>query len=163
ILGMPGIHGTILHLDYHMVGAIFPDPSGEAYTMIVTFFILALDTLLCLILTLYFERVLPDEDGRRHSPLFFLKTSYWSQHQNTYHEVFENEINPEYLSDGSFEPVSPEFHGKEAIRIRNVKKKFNGKPEKIETLQGNENNFIVLMMFLIKIFFPENKIVVAEN
>ncbi|XP_070083080.1 ATP-binding cassette sub-family A member 10 isoform X3 [Equus caballus] len=126
----------ILHLDYHMVGAIFPDPSGEAYTMIVTFFILALDTLLCLILTLYFERVLPDEDGRWHSPLFFLKTSYWSQHQNTYHEVFENEINAEYFSDDSFEPVSPEFHGKEAIRIRNVEKKFNGKPEKIEALQG---------------------------
>lgn len=57
-----------------------------------------------------------DEDGRWHSPLFFLKTSYWSQHQNTYHEVFENEINAEYFSDDSFEPVSPEFHGKEAIR-----------------------------------------------
>ncbi|KAB1265913.1 ATP-binding cassette sub-family A member 10 [Camelus dromedarius] len=44
-------------------------------------------------------------------------------------------MNPEDSSEGSFEPVSPEFHGKEAIRIRNVKKEYNGKPEKVEALQ----------------------------
>ncbi|XP_032312874.1 ATP-binding cassette sub-family A member 10 isoform X1 [Camelus ferus] len=126
----------ISHLDYNLSGVVFPDPSGESHIMIVMYFILVFDTLLYLILTLYFERVLPDEDGHRHSPLFFLKSSFWSQHQNTHHEVFENEMNPEDSSEGSFEPVSPEFHGKEAIRIRNVKKEYNGKPEKVEALQG---------------------------
>uniref|UniRef100_A0A2R9AFT5 ATP binding cassette subfamily A member 10 n=1 Tax=Pan paniscus TaxID=9597 RepID=A0A2R9AFT5_PANPA len=120
----------ITHLDNYLSGVIFPDPSGDSYKMIATFFILAFDTLFYLIFTLYFERVLPDKDGHGDSPLFFLKSSFWSKHQNTHHEIFENEINPEHSSDDSFEPVSPEFHGKEAIRIRNVIKEYNGKTRK---------------------------------
>ena len=60
-----------------------------------------------------------DENGQRHSPLFFLKSSFWSQHKNTHREVFGNEMNSELSCDDSFEPVSPEFHGKEAIRWLN--------------------------------------------
>ncbi|KAM9208834.1 LOW QUALITY PROTEIN: ATP-binding cassette sub-family A member 10-like [Dugong dugon] len=126
----------ITHLDYYLTGIIFPDPSGDSYIMIATFFILAFDTLLYLTLALYFERILPDEDRHRQSPLFFLKSSFWSQHQNPHQEVYENEINPECSSDDSFEPVSPEFHGEESIRIRNVKKEYNGKLGKVEALQG---------------------------
>uniref|UniRef100_A0A8B9Z427 ATP binding cassette subfamily A member 10 n=1 Tax=Bos mutus grunniens TaxID=30521 RepID=A0A8B9Z427_BOSMU len=122
--------------DYLLDGVVFPDPSGESYTMIVIFFLLAFDTLLYLTLTLYFEHILPDENGQRHSPLFFLKSSFWSQHKNTHHEVFGNEMNSELSCDDSFEPVSPEFHGKEAIRIRNLRKEYKGKPEKVEALQG---------------------------
>ncbi|XP_055430973.1 ATP-binding cassette sub-family A member 10 isoform X2 [Bubalus kerabau] len=126
----------ISHQEYHVSGVVFPDPSGESYTMIVIFFLLAFDTLLYLTLTLYFEHVLPDENGQRHSPLFFLKSSFWSQHKNTHREVFGNEMNSELSCDDSFEPVSPEFHGKEAIRIRNLRKEYKGKPEKVEALQG---------------------------
>uniref|UniRef100_A0A8I5TCY7 ATP binding cassette subfamily A member 10 n=1 Tax=Pongo abelii TaxID=9601 RepID=A0A8I5TCY7_PONAB len=96
----------ITRLDNYLNGVIFPDPSGESYKMIATFFILAFDTLFYLIFTLYFERVLPDKDGHGDSPLFFLKSSFWSKHQNTHHEIFENEINPEHSSDDSFEPVN---------------------------------------------------------
>ncbi|XP_077636408.1 ATP-binding cassette sub-family A member 10 [Crocuta crocuta] len=126
----------ITHMDYYLIDVTFPDPSGESHIMMVTFLILALDTLLYLILMLYFERVLPDEGGCPHSPLFFLKSSFWSHRQNTHHEVFEDEINPEHHPDDSFEPVPLEFHGKEAIRIRNVKKEYDGKPQKVEALQG---------------------------
>uniref|UniRef100_A0A8C8X4P4 ATP binding cassette subfamily A member 10 n=1 Tax=Panthera leo TaxID=9689 RepID=A0A8C8X4P4_PANLE len=125
----------ISHMDYYLMGITFPDPSGESHVMMVTFFILALDTLLYLILMLYFERALPDEGGHPCSPLFFLKSSFWSQHRNTHHEVFEDEINPEHYPDDSFEPVPLEFHGKEAIRIRNIRKEYDGKPEKV-ALQG---------------------------
>uniref|UniRef100_A0A8C0AL76 ATP binding cassette subfamily A member 10 n=1 Tax=Bos mutus grunniens TaxID=30521 RepID=A0A8C0AL76_BOSMU len=126
----------VAQVRYHVSGVVFPDPSGESYTMIVIFFLLAFDTLLYLTLTLYFEHILPDENGQRHSPLFFLKSSFWSQHKNTHHEVFGNEMNSELSCDDSFEPVSPEFHGKEAIRIRNLRKEYKGKPEKVEALQG---------------------------
>ncbi|XP_006833801.1 PREDICTED: ATP-binding cassette sub-family A member 10-like [Chrysochloris asiatica] len=126
----------ITDMNYYLSGIIFPDPSGESYRMIATYFILVFDTLLYLILALYLEQVLPDKDGYRQSPLFFLKSSFWSKHQNTHHEVFENDINPEHLSEDSFEPVPPEFHGKESIRIRNIKKEYNGKAGKIEALQG---------------------------
>ncbi|EPY72421.1 hypothetical protein CB1_020217001 [Camelus ferus] len=49
----------ISHLDYNLSGVVFPDPSGESHIMIVMYFVLVFDTLLYLILTLYFERVLP--------------------------------------------------------------------------------------------------------
>ncbi|XP_025783287.1 ATP-binding cassette sub-family A member 10-like [Puma concolor] len=126
----------ISRMDYYLMGVTFPDPSGESHVMMVTFFILALDALLYLILMLYFERALPDEGGHPCSPLFFLKSSFWSQHRNTHHEVFEDEINPEHYPDDSFEPVPLEFHGKEAIRIRNIRKEYDGKPENVEALQG---------------------------
>ncbi|KAB0359845.1 hypothetical protein FD754_004001 [Muntiacus muntjak] len=126
----------ISHQEYHMTAVVFPDPSGESHTMIAIFSLLAFDTLLYLTLTLYFEHVLPDENGQRHSPLFFLKSSFWFQHKNTHCEVFGNEMNSELSCDDSFEPVSPEFHGKEAIRIRNLRKEYKGKPEKVEALQG---------------------------
>ena len=83
--------------------------------MIVIFFFLAFDTLLYLTLALYFENILPDENGQQHSPLFFLKSSFWPQHKNTHHEVLGNEVNSEILCDDSFESVSPEFHRKETV------------------------------------------------
>uniref|UniRef100_A0A667I3Q4 ATP binding cassette subfamily A member 10 n=1 Tax=Lynx canadensis TaxID=61383 RepID=A0A667I3Q4_LYNCA len=67
----------ISRMDYYLMGVTFPDPSGESHVMMVTFFILALDALLYLILMLYFERALPDEGGHPCSPLFFLKSSFW--------------------------------------------------------------------------------------
>ncbi|XP_044794428.2 ATP-binding cassette sub-family A member 10 isoform X8 [Bubalus bubalis] len=146
----------ISHQEYHVSGVVFPDPSGESYTMIVIFFLLAFDTLLYLTLTLYFEHVLPDENGQRHSPLFFLKSSFWSQHKNTHREVFGNEMNSELSCDDSFEPVSPEFHGKEAIRIRNLRKEYKGKPEKVEALQGPLHWSIIQSLTFR--FYPETGI-----
>ncbi|XP_072501637.1 ATP-binding cassette sub-family A member 9-like isoform X2 [Notamacropus eugenii] len=126
---------TIILLDYDLRGVTFPDPSGDSYLILATFSILLFDILFYLALTLYFDKILPNEYGQKQSPLFFLKSSFWFQKQKAVHEVLENEINPEHYSD-SFEPISPEFHGKEAIRIRNIRKEYKGKPEKVEALKG---------------------------
>uniref|UniRef100_A0A6P5LJ15 ATP-binding cassette sub-family A member 9-like n=1 Tax=Phascolarctos cinereus TaxID=38626 RepID=A0A6P5LJ15_PHACI len=124
-------HGIIqiVWLDYDLRSVTFYDPTGRSHMLMATIFMLVFDTILYLALTLYFDKILPNEYGYRHSPLFFLK----SQHQQ--HKVIENETSPEYCSD-SFEPVSPEFHGKEAIRIRNIRKEYKGKTEKVEALKG---------------------------
>ncbi|XP_008561834.1 PREDICTED: ATP-binding cassette sub-family A member 9-like, partial [Galeopterus variegatus] len=76
------------------------------------------------------------EYGHRQAPLFFLKSSFCFQHQRTSHVTLENEVDSDPSSSDSFEPVSPEFHGKEAIRIRNLKKEYTGKHEKVEALKG---------------------------
>lgn len=55
------------------------------------------------------------EYGRRHPPLFFLKSSFWSGQNPANRTALDNETDYEF-SDDSFEPVSMEFHGKEAIR-----------------------------------------------
>ncbi|XP_056673205.1 ATP-binding cassette sub-family A member 10 isoform X2 [Monodelphis domestica] len=126
----------IVLLDYDLRGVTFPDPSGDSYLILATFSILLFDILLYLALMLYFDKILPNEYGRRESPLFLLKSSFWFQKQKFVHEVLENETNPEYYSD-FFEPISSEFHGKEAIRIRNIRKEFKGKLKKVEALKGS--------------------------
>lgn len=126
----------IIKLDYNLNGVIFPDPSGDSYTMIATFSILLLDGFIYLLLALYFDKILPYGDERRYSPLFFLNSSSCFQHQGTDNKVIEKEIDAEHPSDDYFEPVAPEFQGKEAIRIRNVKKEYKGKSGKVERLKG---------------------------
>nr|XP_045746142.1 ATP-binding cassette sub-family A member 6 [Mirounga angustirostris] len=124
----------IIYLDNTMNGIIFPDPSGDSYVMIATFSLLAFDALFYLALALYFDKILPYGDERHYSPLFFLNSSCF-QHQRTNNKVIEKEIDPEHPSEDCFEPVAPEFQGKEAIRIRNVKKEYTGKSGKMEALK----------------------------
>ncbi|XP_046531933.1 ATP-binding cassette sub-family A member 6 isoform X1 [Equus quagga] len=126
----------IIHLDYNMNGVIFPDPSGESYKMIATFSVLAFDALFYLVLALYFDKILPYGNERQNSPLFFLNSLSCFQHQRTDNKFIEKEIDPEHPSDDCFERVAPEFQGKEAIRIINVKKEYKGKSGKVEALKG---------------------------
>ncbi|XP_053426833.1 ATP-binding cassette sub-family A member 6 [Nycticebus coucang] len=126
----------VIQMDYNMNGEIFPDPSGASYTMIATFFVLALDGLIYFILTLYFDKNLSYGSECRCTPLFFLNSSSCFHHQRTDNKVIEKEVDPEHPSDDYFEPVAPEFRGKEAIRIRNVKKEYKGKSGKVEALKG---------------------------
>uniref|UniRef100_A0A8C3WJ41 ATP binding cassette subfamily A member 9 n=1 Tax=Catagonus wagneri TaxID=51154 RepID=A0A8C3WJ41_9CETA len=126
----------LIHLDYDVNSNSHLDSSNNQYLIIATLFILAFDTLLYLVLTLYLDKILPTEYGRQHSPCFFLK-SFWFQHQRADHVALENEIDSNCSSNDCFEPLSPEFHGKEAIRIRNLKKDYvKGKHEKVEALKG---------------------------
>ncbi|XP_060242463.1 ATP-binding cassette sub-family A member 6 isoform X2 [Meriones unguiculatus] len=126
----------IFFLDYNLNGVVFPDPSGESYVMIGTFSILAFDGLIYLVLALYFDRVLPYGDERRYSLLFCLKSTSWFRKTTIRNEVTERVIDPELPSDDYFEPVDPEYQGKEAIRIRNIKKEYKGKSGKVEALKG---------------------------
>ncbi|KAB1265901.1 ATP-binding cassette sub-family A member 6 [Camelus dromedarius] len=127
----------IIRLDYNMYGMIFPDASGDSYIMIATFSILAFDAFFYLVLALYLDKILPYGNERRYSPLFFLSSSSCFQHQRTSNKIIEKEIDPEHPSDDYFEPVPPEFQGREAIRIRNVKKEYKGKTGKVEVLKGS--------------------------
>ncbi|EGW09270.1 ATP-binding cassette sub-family A member 8-A [Cricetulus griseus] len=117
----------LLHLDYDVNSNA--DPTGNPNVIIATIFMLFFDSVFYLVLTFYFEKVLPSEYGQRHSPLFFLKPSFWSQ-QN---QVLDYEIDSEFLDD-SFEPVSSDFHGQEAIRIRNLTKEYTERSKRTEAL-----------------------------
>uniref|UniRef100_A0A8C0LHU9 ATP binding cassette subfamily A member 9 n=1 Tax=Canis lupus dingo TaxID=286419 RepID=A0A8C0LHU9_CANLU len=105
----------LIHLDYDVNSNIHLDSSDNPYLIIATLFMLVFDALLYLALTLYFDKILPTEYGHRRSPWFFLKSSFWFQHPRADHVALENEIDSDSSPNDSFEPVSPEFHGKEAI------------------------------------------------
>ncbi|KAI5933366.1 ATP-binding cassette sub-family A member 6 [Manis javanica] len=126
----------IIHLDYNMNGVDFPDPSRNTYAMIATFSILAFDAIFYLVLTLYFDKILPYGNERRYPPLFFLNASSCFQRRKIDNKFMEKETDPELPPDDYFEPVPPEFQGKEAIRIRNVKKEYKGMSGKVEALKG---------------------------
>ncbi|XP_007524455.3 ABC-type organic anion transporter ABCA8 isoform X2 [Erinaceus europaeus] len=126
----------LLHMDHDMNSNAYPLPLNNSNIIIATNFMLALDSFLYLALTIYFEKVLPNEYGHQYSPLFFLKSSFWSQQKRAKHVTLEEDLDLDASSSNdSFEPVSPEFHGKEAIRIRNVTKEYKGKPDKTEALK----------------------------
>ncbi|KAK2507817.1 hypothetical protein MC885_014422 [Smutsia gigantea] len=71
---------------------------------------------LYLVLTLYFDKILPTQYGHQHSPWFFLRPSFCSRHQRVDHVALENKIDSDSSPKDSFEPMSPEFQGKKAIR-----------------------------------------------
>ncbi|KAL6034507.1 hypothetical protein STEG23_006478, partial [Scotinomys teguina] len=128
MLGM----AQLLHLDYDVNSNA--NPPGNPNLIIATIFMLFFDSVFYLMLTFYFEKVLPNEYGRRHSPLFFLKSSFWSQQKQADRTALDNETDYEF-SDDLFEPVSTEFHGKEAIRIRGLTKEYIGKSKRTEALK----------------------------
>uniref|UniRef100_A0A3B4WMD8 Uncharacterized protein n=1 Tax=Seriola lalandi dorsalis TaxID=1841481 RepID=A0A3B4WMD8_SERLL len=73
------------------------------------------------------------------SLLYFLKPSYWSKRTKRYVEVssvYDAEVNGTPGGDESIEPVSPEFRGKEAIRINNIRKVYKEKDNVVEALRG---------------------------
>ncbi|GAB5581246.1 ATP-binding cassette sub-family A member 9 isoform X1 [Prionailurus iriomotensis] len=107
----------LIHLDYDVNSNVHLDSSDNPYLIIATLFMLLFDALLYLALTLYFDKILPTRAD---------------------HVALENETDSDSSPpNDSFEPVSPEFQGKEAIRIRNLKKEYRkGNHEKVEALKG---------------------------
>ncbi|XP_049717424.1 ABC-type organic anion transporter ABCA8-like isoform X3 [Elephas maximus indicus] len=125
----------LLRLDYDLNSNAFPDLAHGSNLIVATHFMLVFDIFLYLALMIYFEKVLPNEYGHQHSPLFFLKSSFWSRQQTADQVALEDKLDSDPSSDDSFEPVSTEFHGKETIRIRNVTKEYKRKPDNIEALK----------------------------
>uniref|UniRef100_A0A8C0LGE1 ATP binding cassette subfamily A member 8 n=1 Tax=Canis lupus dingo TaxID=286419 RepID=A0A8C0LGE1_CANLU len=105
----------LLHLDYDLNSNAFPYPSDDSKLIIATNFMLAFDLFFYVALTIYFEKILPNEHGHEYPPLFFLKPSFWSRQHKADHVALEDEIDSNPSSNDSFEPMPPEFHGKEAI------------------------------------------------
>uniref|UniRef100_A0A452J549 ABC transporter domain-containing protein n=1 Tax=Gopherus agassizii TaxID=38772 RepID=A0A452J549_9SAUR len=78
-----------------------------------------------------------DKYGMKYPPLFCLKPSYWCKSKRGYSDKRpETEQNHERIFNDSMEPVPPEFDGKEAIRLNNIKKTYKTKSKKIEALRG---------------------------
>ncbi|XP_005402172.1 PREDICTED: ATP-binding cassette sub-family A member 9 isoform X2 [Chinchilla lanigera] len=126
----------LIHLDYDVNSNVHLDASNNSYIIIAILFILVFDAVFYLALTFYFDKILPTRYGHQHSATFFLKSAFWCQYRGTKHVALENEIDSDPSSSDSFEPVSAEFHGKEAIRIKNLKKEYKGQREKVEALKG---------------------------
>ncbi|XP_058025569.1 ABC-type organic anion transporter ABCA8-like [Ahaetulla prasina] len=98
---------------------------------------LLIDSLLYMLLAFYFDKVVPDKYGVPYPPLFFLKKSYWSKSKSPYtgNAPTSERSHGSIFSDNA-EPVPPEFDGKEAIRLNNIKKNYKTKSTETEALKG---------------------------
>ncbi|KAJ8263809.1 hypothetical protein GJAV_G00141500 [Gymnothorax javanicus] len=125
----------VVFLEAHGICGCFP----PLYTPLL---MLLLDSVLYLLLALYLDQVLPGEFGSRRPFLYFLKPSYWSRGRRQCTEARDGELSGSPLPPDSahpthpIEPVSPEFRGREAIRISNLRKVYNETHTPVEALRG---------------------------
>lgn len=129
----------VVYLEAQGDGAVFSSLVYGPHPLYVPLLMLVLDCILYLLLALYLDQVLPGEFGMKRSLVYFLKPSYWSKRSKRYVEVssvYEMDVNGAPGVNESVEPVSPEFRGKEAIRINNIRKVYTEKDSTVEALRG---------------------------
>ncbi|KAM5135853.1 ABC-type organic anion transporter ABCA8-like [Mantella aurantiaca] len=124
-----------MHMENDLQGSFFTDITGDSSHILSSAIYLALDSVLYIILTLYFDKIIPDKHGLRHEPLFFLRSSFWLKKKMT-PVPLRREGRAESDWEDHVEKVPAELLGKEAIRTINVKKMYSGKDNKKEALRG---------------------------
>ncbi|NXG29187.1 ABCAA protein, partial [Dromaius novaehollandiae] len=124
-------------LENYGIGFHFSNLMEESYFLFSTYIMLIFDSVLYLLLAIYFDKVLPGKYGIPDPPFFCLKPSYWAKgRRGSTSERPQAEASPEELLGDDVEPVPPEFTGKEAIRLNNIKKIYKQKDKKTEALRG---------------------------
>uniref|UniRef100_A0A8C3FSX6 ABC transporter domain-containing protein n=1 Tax=Chrysemys picta bellii TaxID=8478 RepID=A0A8C3FSX6_CHRPI len=104
----------ILHLEKYGIGFYFSNMMEESYAVFTAYVLLIFDSVLYMLLAIYFDKVLPDKYGMKYPPLFCLKPSYWCKSRRGYAgKRPETEQNHERIFNDSMEPVPSEFDGKE--------------------------------------------------
>ncbi|XP_068120401.1 ABC-type organic anion transporter ABCA8-like isoform X2 [Hyperolius riggenbachi] len=124
-----------VHLENDLKGVFFSDVTGDSAHILFSYISLTLDTVFYFMLTLYFDKVLPDKYGMKHEPFFFLKASFW--HRGKRSPPQAKRSRPEDASWGDYvERVPHSLQGKEAICINKIGKIYSGKDRKVEALSG---------------------------
>uniref|UniRef100_A0A8C3LBS3 ABC transporter domain-containing protein n=1 Tax=Chrysolophus pictus TaxID=9089 RepID=A0A8C3LBS3_CHRPC len=109
-----------------------PTVAAELYPFFNLYGMLILDSILYLLLAIYFDKVLPGKYGVPYPPLFFLRPSYWLQQGS------KCSIQPDSIPvpGCDTEPMPEGFEGKEAIRLYNIRKMYERKGKRTEALRG---------------------------
>ncbi|XP_075375076.1 ATP-binding cassette sub-family A member 10-like [Mycteria americana] len=127
----------VFHLEEYGIGFSFSNLIEESYFLFSTYIMLVFDSVLYMLLAMYFDKVLPGKYGIPDPPFFCLKPSYWvRRRRGSTRETPRTAASPEELLGDGVEPVPPEFMGKEAIRLNNIKKAYKKKDKKTEALRG---------------------------
>ncbi|XP_010719766.1 ATP-binding cassette sub-family A member 10 [Meleagris gallopavo] len=127
----------IFSLERYGIGFSFSNIMEESYFLLSTYIILTFDSVLYMLLAIYFDKVLQGKYGIPAPPLFCLKPSYWMRSRRGFPgEGHRGAGSLEEPPGDDVEPVPLEFRGKEAIRLHNIKKTYKKKDKKTEALRG---------------------------
>ncbi|KFQ77406.1 ATP-binding cassette sub-family A member 8, partial [Phaethon lepturus] len=114
-----------------------PVLTPELYPFFNLYIVLPLDSVLYLLLAIYFDKVLPGKYGVPYPPMFFLRPSYWFKPRSGYMGVRAGgESRRDPVLSSNAEPMPPGFDGKEAIRLNDIKKTYKKKDKRTEALRG---------------------------
>ncbi|XP_072270166.1 ABC-type organic anion transporter ABCA8-like isoform X2 [Pyxicephalus adspersus] len=129
-----GLTESIL-LENDMQGVFFLDMAGDSSHVLSSCISLSLDIIFYTILTIYFDKVLPDKYGIRHEPFFFMKSSFWRRDKGI--QLQSPSVKREDIDCGDhIERVPSYLHGSEAIRIVNIQKTYKERDKKVTALGG---------------------------
>ncbi|NXN18950.1 ABCAA protein, partial [Indicator maculatus] len=127
----------VFHLEKYGLGFTFSNLMDDSYFLFSTYIVLVFDSVLYLLLAFYFDKVLPGKYGIPEAPFFCLKPSYWvKSRRGSSRGMFTTAASSEDHLGDNIEPVPPEFTGKEAIRLHNIRKTYKKKDKKTEALRG---------------------------
>ncbi|XP_065549418.1 ATP-binding cassette sub-family A member 9-like isoform X1 [Lathamus discolor] len=115
-----------------------PAFTPELYPFFKLYLILSLDSVLYLLLAIYFDKVLPGKYGVPYPPLFFLRPSYWCKPRSSGYMGVQagSDSSHNRVLSNNIEPMPPGFDGKEAIRLNNIIKTYKKKDKGTEALRG---------------------------
>ncbi|XP_059141174.1 cholesterol transporter ABCA5-like [Physella acuta] len=85
---------------------------------------LVVDTILYLILTIYFDNVIPGEYGVRYSPVYFLKASYWCSSTVKEESLRLMSTSEHKLLAHDVEPIAKDMEEKVGLRISSLTKSY---------------------------------------
>uniref|UniRef100_A0A8B9SHK6 ABC transporter domain-containing protein n=1 Tax=Anas platyrhynchos TaxID=8839 RepID=A0A8B9SHK6_ANAPL len=109
----------VFHLEKYGIGFSFSNLMEESYFLFSTYIMLIFDSVLYMLLAMYFDKVLPGKYGIPHPAFFCLKPSYWMRSRRGCPEEGPHSArSPEEPPGDDVELVPAEFMGKEAIRSR---------------------------------------------
>ena len=94
--------------------------------------ILIVDIILYFLMAIYFENIIPGTLGYRLKPYFFLLPGYWGYPDMKCLAKNKKKVTTAepFAISSDVEPISREFAGKDALKIRNLSKVFMVKDEK---------------------------------
>ncbi|XP_026680184.1 ATP-binding cassette sub-family A member 5-like [Diaphorina citri] len=106
---------------------LFQNDSNVGLSFGQSLIMMFIDIILYGTLAYYLDNVLPSQYGNRKAPLFFLKSSFWSQKKipPVPKAVSNGTVERNHYPD-DIEPVSADLIGREAIVIENLSKEFSG-------------------------------------
>uniref|UniRef100_A0A8B9BB63 ATP binding cassette subfamily A member 10 n=1 Tax=Anser brachyrhynchus TaxID=132585 RepID=A0A8B9BB63_9AVES len=108
----------VFHLEKYGIGFSFSNLMEESYFLFSTYIMLIFDSVLYMLLAMYFDKVLPGKYGIPDPPFFCLKPSYWMRsRRGCPGEGPYSAGSPEEPPGDDVEPVPTAFVGKEAIRV----------------------------------------------
>ncbi|KAI8794117.1 ATP-binding cassette sub-family A member 5 isoform X1 [Biomphalaria glabrata] len=126
-----------IFLDVHRTGFGFDSSlTYGKFPLYAPILMLAVDTILYALLTVYFDHVIPGEYGIRYKPYYFLQCSYWFKSRKSDEMIHLTSPQMSFSQTSDVEAVPKEIEDKIAMRISHLTKTFKQGGQTFNAVDG---------------------------